>query len=265
MDRPEHLERNGRRLAMRRRPGRGPAILFLPGYASDMDGAKATALDSWAGAEGRSMLRFDYSGCGLSEGDFEAQTLAGWRDDAVFMIDSLEGPVVLVGSSMGGWLMLLAALARPERVAALVGIAAAPDFTDWGFDSAQKAAIREAGRIEEPSPYGEAPYVTTRAFWESGEALRLLDGEIAIDCPVRLLHGLDDRDVPWRVSLRLMERLRSADSAATLIKDGDHRLSRPGDLAHLIATVAALMPDGESSFTPGPAAAAKAGFSPREG
>jgi pimeloyl-ACP methyl ester carboxylesterase len=240
MDGPEFLERGGRRLAFRRRAGRGPTLVFLPGYMSDMDGGKATALDSWAEASGRAMLRFDYSGCGLSEGDFEAQTLAGWRDDALAMIDSLDGPVVLIGSSMGGWLMLLAALARPRRVRALVGIAAAPDFTDWGFDSARKAAIRDHGRLEEPSPYGEAPYVTTRAFWESGESLRLLDGDVAIDCPVRLLHGLDDADVPWRISLRLMERLRSADVRATLIKGGDHRLSRPGDIAHLIATVETL-------------------------
>lgn len=240
MDDLDYLDRDGRRLARRHRPGRGPTIVFLPGYMSDMDGGKATALDSWAEAQGRAMLRFDYAGCGLSDGEFEAQTLAGWRDDVLAMIDSLEGPVVLVGSSMGGWLMLLAALARPERVHALVGIAAAPDFTDWGFDSAQKAAIREKGRLEEPSPYGEAPYITTRAFWDSGEALRLLDGAIAIDCPVRLLHGLDDPDVPWRVSLRLMERLASDDVRTTLIKGGDHRLSRPGDIAHLIATVEAL-------------------------
>jgi pimeloyl-ACP methyl ester carboxylesterase len=246
MDPPEHLERNGRRLAFRHRRGRGPTIVFLPGYASDMDGGKATALDAWAAEQGRAMLRFDYAGCGLSEGDFEAQTLAGWRDDALAMIDSIEGAVVLVGSSMGGWLMLLAALERPERVAGLVGVAAAPDFTAWGFDEAQKRTIRETGRLEEPSPYGDAPYVTTRAFWESGESLRLLGGEIGIGCPVRLLHGLDDADVPWRISLRLMERLRTADARATLIKDGDHRLSRPGDIAHLIATVAGLMPDKDA-------------------
>lgn len=246
MDGPEFLEREGRRLAFRRREGRGPTLLFLPGYMSDMDGGKASALDSWAEANGRAMLRFDYAGCGLSGGDFEAQTLAGWRDDALAMIDMADGPAIVVGSSMGGWLMLLVALARPERVSALVGIAAAPDFTDWGFDPAQKAAIRSDGRLEEPSPYGEAPYVTTRAFWESGESLKLLGGEIAIDCPVRLLHGLDDEDVPWRISFRLMESLRTADARTTLIKGGDHRLSRPGDIAHLIATVEALMPTLEA-------------------
>ncbi|HEX8127322.1 MAG TPA: alpha/beta hydrolase [Allosphingosinicella sp.] len=236
----------GRRLAFRHRRGRGPTLVFLPGYMSDMEGGKATALDSWAGSNGRSMLRFDYAGCGLSEGAFEDQTLPGWRDDALAMIDSVEGPVVLVGSSLGGWLMLLAALARPGRVAALVGIASAPDFTDWGFDEAQKRTLREAGRVEEPSPYGNSPYVTTRAFWESGEALKLLGGAIPIHCPVRLLHGLDDSDVPWRISIRLVERLESPDVRTILVKDGDHRLSRPGDIALLIETVEGLVPDKDA-------------------
>ena len=231
----------GRRLACRRRPGSGPTLVFLPGYMSDMEGGKATALDGWAEASGRAMLRFDYGGCGASEGDFESQTLADWQADAIAAIDSLEGPVLLVGSSMGGWLMLLAALARPERVHALVGIAAAPDFTDWGFTDDQKRAIREAGRLEEPSPFGEAPYVTTRGFWESGEALKLLDGPIGIDCPVRLLHGLADSDVPWSVSLRVMESLATSDARTILVKEGDHRLSRPADIALLIETVEGLI------------------------
>jgi pimeloyl-ACP methyl ester carboxylesterase len=241
MDAHDFLDRDGRRLACRHRRGDGPTLVFLPGYMSDMEGGKASALDSWAQAQGRSMLRFDYSGCGLSDGDFEAQTLAGWRDDSLAMIDRVEGPVVLVGSSMGGWLMLLCALARPDRIAGLVGIAAAPDFTDWGFDESQKRIIRERGRLEEPSPYGDSPYVTTRAFWESGEALKLLGGEIAISCPVRLLHGLDDSDVPWRISLRLTETLRSADVQTLLVKGGDHRLSRETDIALLLRAVAALL------------------------
>ena len=239
----EHLEiAAGRRLAYRHRRGRGPTILFLPGYMSDMDGSKATALDVWAEAQGHAMLRFDYGGCGTSEGAFEAQSLADWRDDVIAMIDQVaEGPVVLVGSSMGGWLMLLAALARPARVKGLVGIAAAPDFTSWGFSEEQKRIIRAEGRLEEPSGYSDQPYVTTGTFWESGETLRLLGAPINIRCPVRLLHGQADADVPWSISLQLAERLRSADVQATLIKDGDHRLSRDQDIALLIQVVAALL------------------------
>ena len=229
------------RLARKHRPGRTPTLVFLPGYMSDMEGGKATALDAWAGREGQAMLRFDYTGCGASPGEFEAQTLQAWRDDTVAMIDSVGGPVVLVGSSMGGWLMLLAAIARPERVAGLVGIAAAPDFTSWGFTEEQKLAILREGRLVEPSPYGEAPYVTTRAFWESGESLRLLHAPVEIDCPVRLLHGEEDADVPWSWSLALLQRMRSADVQMTLVKGGDHRLSRDCDIALLIATVEALM------------------------
>ncbi|HWH17752.1 MAG TPA: alpha/beta hydrolase [Allosphingosinicella sp.] len=231
------------RLAYRYRRGDGPVLLFLPGYMSDMEGGKATALDAWAADEGRAMLRFDYSGCGASDGDFETQTLANWRNDVLAMMEDVleDQPVVLVGSSMGGWLMLLAALARPAQVKALVGIAAAPDFTGWGFTPEQKMTILREGRLVEPSPYGERPTVTTRAFWESGEALRLLHQEIPIDCPVRLLHGQADADVPWTWGLDLVRQLRSADVQATFVKDGDHRLSRPGDIALLIATVKNLL------------------------
>ena len=223
--------------------GAGRRLIFLPGYASDMDGDKATALDAWAAAEGRAMLRFDYGGCGASGGEFEAQSLADWRDDVLAMIDQVvEGPVVLVGSSMGGWLMLLAALARPERVVGLVGIAAAPDFTSWGFSEEQKMTIlREGPARASPIPMATSRTVTTRAFWESGEALRLIHAPIAIDCPVRLLHGQADADVPWTWSLELARQLRSADVQTILVKDGDHRLSREPDLALLIATVETLM------------------------
>ena len=236
------LDRDGRRLAYRARAGLGPTLIFLPGYRSDMEGGKATALDSWAEARGRAMIRFDYGGCGVSEGDFEAQSLADWRDDALAIIDRVaEGPVVLVGSSMGGWLMLLAALARPDRVAGLVGIAAAPDFTSWGFDAHQKDVIATAGKLEEPNPYDDVPYVTTRIFWESGETLKLLDGPIPIACPVRLLHGLADSDVPWRISLRILEQIEAPDAHLCLIKDGDHRLSREPDIERLIRTVEGLL------------------------
>ncbi|MDQ8756985.1 alpha/beta hydrolase [Sphingosinicella sp. LHD-64] len=230
------------RLAHHHRPDHGPTIVFLPGYMSDMAGTKALALDAWAEAEGRAMLRFDYSGCGESPGDFEAQTLGGWRDDVLAMIDEMvRGPVVLVGSSMGGWLMLLAALARPDRVKALIGIAAAPDFTDWGFTVEQKMAILHEGRLIEETPCGDQPYVTSRAFWESGEALRLMHSPLAIDCPIRLLHGQADKDVPWTWSPEIARLARSADVQVTLIKDGDHRLSRESDIALLIATVKTLL------------------------
>jgi pimeloyl-ACP methyl ester carboxylesterase len=240
----EHFEVGpGLHLAFRYRPGAGPTIMFLPGYASDMEGAKATALDAWAEREGRAMLRFDYAGCGASGGDFESQTLHNWRNDALAMMEEVieDQPVVLVGSSMGGWLMLLAALARPRQVRGLVGIAAAPDFTSWGFTQDQKMTILQHGRLERLSRYGEQPQVTSRAFWESGETLRLLHAPIAIECPVRLLHGQADADVPWTYSLELTKLLRSADIRATFIKDGDHRLSREGDIALLIATVHELV------------------------
>ena len=230
------------RLAYEHRPGRGPTLVFLPGYASDMSGAKALALDAWAAHTGRALLRFDYSGCGRSAGEFETQSLAQWRDDALGMIDEVAaGPVVLVGSSMGGWLMLLAALARPAQVKGLIGVAAAPDFTGWGYSEEEKMTILREGRIEQANPYGDAPTVTSRAFWESGEGLRLTHAPIAITCPVRLLHGQRDADVPWAWSLRLADLLHSADVQVTLIKDGDHRLSRECDLALLLSVVANLM------------------------
>jgi pimeloyl-ACP methyl ester carboxylesterase len=230
------------RLAHKHRAGRGPTIVFLPGYMSDMEGTKALALDAWAGRQNRAMLRFDYSGCGASPGDFEAQTLGQWRDDVLAMIDEVvRGPVVLVGSSMGGWLMLLAALERPDQVKALVGIAAAPDFTGWGFTEEQKLTILRDDRLVEETPYGDRPTVTTRAFWESGEALRLMHAPLAIDCPIRLLHGQEDADVAWTWAPEIARLARSADVQVTLVKDGDHRLSRDTDIALLIATVQTLM------------------------
>ena len=244
---PDYLDRPGRpRLAYRHTPGVGPAIVFLPGYMSDMAGGKATALFDWAAAEGHACLLLDYAGCGLSDGLFADQTLLDWRGDVLDLIDAkAEGPVVIVGSSMGGWLMLLTALALgqrdgPARVAGLVGIAAAPDFTDWGFSDAEKAIIQVEGALLEETPYSDQPYMTTRAFWQSGEANRLLDTEIPLACPVRLLHGEEDGDVPSEISLRLSAALASADVQVTLVKGGDHRLSRDTDIALLIDTVARL-------------------------
>ncbi|MEJ8631357.1 alpha/beta hydrolase [Sphingomonas sp. I4] len=213
-------------------------MVFLPGYASDMQGSKAVALEAWARANGSPFLRFDYGGCGESEGAFEDQALADWRDDVVAMLDTVvKGPAILVGSSMGGWLMLLAALARPDQVKALVGIAPAPDFTDWGFSEDEKMTILQAGRLERPNPYGPAPTVYTRRFWASGEANRLTFGPIAFDGPVRLLQGMADPDVPWQRTTHLTQLFRSADVQTVLIKDGDHRLSRDADIALLIRAV----------------------------
>lgn len=246
-DTPDYLDRAARpRLAFRFVAGTGPTIVFLPGYMSDMAGGKATALFDWAAAEGQACLLLDYAGCGLSDGLFGEQTLLDWRGDVLDLIDAkAEGPVILVGSSMGGWLMLLTALALvrrdgPARVAGLVGIAAAPDFTDWGFTPEEKAIILAEGELREETPYSDQPYVTTRTFWQSGEANRLLDGDIPLACPVRLLHGEEDGDVPPDISLKLSAALASADVQVTLVKGGDHRLSRDTDIALLINTVARL-------------------------
>jgi pimeloyl-ACP methyl ester carboxylesterase len=239
---PQYLTRpDGIRLAYRHLRGNGPTIVFLPGYMSDMQGSKAQALAAWAAANERAMLRLDYSGCGESEGAFEDGTLDIWRDDVLAVIRTVvAGPVILVGSSMGGWLMLIVAQALGAQVSALVGIAPAPDFTDWDFSEADKAKIEAKGRIKRPSDYGYEPMVITQGFWQSGQSNLQLADEIAIDCPVRLLHGQSDPDVPWQISMQLAEKLRSAGVQTILVKDGDHRLSREQDIALLIETVAKL-------------------------
>jgi pimeloyl-ACP methyl ester carboxylesterase len=233
-------------LAIRCLNGDGPTVIFLPGYASDMTGTKAIALDAWAVRTGQAYVRFDYSGCGESSGRFTDQTLDSWLDDTLRIIDGTTGAVILIGSSMGGWLMLLAALARPNRIAALIGIAAAPDFTEWGFSAADKERLMHGQDIWQPSDYG-APMLTTARFWSSGQALCLPKGILPIDCPVRLLHGQRDADVPWWHATELAERLRSTDVQITLIKDGDHRLSRDKDTGMLIATIENLI-----AVTPSP-------------
>ena len=231
-----------RRIAYRLREGRAPTLMFFPGYASDMEGAKALALDAFAERRGLAMLRFDYSGTGSSGGSFEEGTLERWLDESLAAVDRLtEGPLVLIGSSMGGWIALHAAVGRPPRVAAVVGIAAAPDFTEWGFTNEQKAELERAGRIEEANPYGPEPQIVTRAFRESGQRLLLLDGEIAIHCPVRLVHGEQDEDVPLDVAFRTMRRLRSADVQLLTVKGGGHRLSEPHEIAAILRTVAGLL------------------------
>ena len=236
-----HSLPDGRRIAYRHARGSGPTLVFLPGYMSDMAGGKATAVFDWAQANGRACLLLDYSGCGESAGKFADGTLSKWRDEVTALIAAhCPGKVVLIGSSMGGWLMLLAALALPAQIAALVGIAAAPDFTEWGFDADQKARLAAGETLYEDNPYGPEPTPTHAGFWQDGQRQRLLDGDIALDCPVRLIHGQADPDVPWEVSLRLAKALRSADVQVALIKDGDHRLSRDADIALLLRTIAAL-------------------------
>ena len=236
----EHAD--GIRLAYRKREGRGPTVVFLPGYASDMDGAKAVALDEFAEGRGLSMLRFDYAGTGLSDGAFVDGTLDGWLNDALLIVDRLtEGPVVLVGSSMGGWIALHVALRRPDRVTAMVGIAAAPDFTDWGYTAHEKTLLERDGRLEQPNPYGAEPQLTTHRFWRAGQAMLLLDNEMAIDCPVRLIHGDTDRDVPLEVAFRLKDKLRSADVQVTVIKGGGHRLSEAHEIQTILRTVSSLV------------------------
>ena len=237
-----HFEIDDRRIAYRLRQGRSPTLLFLPGYASDMDGTKALALDAFAEQRGLSMLRLDYSGTGSSGGEFEDGTLALWLEEALAAVDRLtQGAVILIGSSMGGWIALHLALLRAERVRALVGIAAAPDFTEWGFSTEQKATLQRDGRLEEPNPYGPEPSVFTHAFWESGQRLQLLGDDIALDCPVRLLHGEQDADVPLEVAFRLMRRLRSSDVQLNVLKGGGHRLSEPHEIRAILHAVEALL------------------------
>ena len=224
-----YLEVAGRRIAYRFLEGGSPTLLFLPGYASDMEGTKGLALDALAERRGSAMLRLDYSGTGSSGGRFEDGTLARWLEETLAALDRLiRGPVVPIGSSMGGWLALHVALLRPERVHALVGIAAAPDFTDWGFSAEQVAKL------------GAEPPMT-RGFWESGQKLLLLEREIPIDCPVRLLHGERDEEVPLDIALRTMRALRSADVQLNIIKGGGHRLSEPHEIDAILRTVADLL------------------------
>ncbi len=232
-------------LAWRKLAGRTPTVVFLPGFGSDMAGAKADALAAWCGARGQAFLRLDYSGHGESGGTFADGLVGRWRDDALAVIDAASaGPLVLVGSSMGGWLALLAALARRERVMALVGVAAAPDFTEdlmWeAMAPAEQQALMARGRLQVPSPYGP-PQTLTFAFIEDGRRHLLLRDPIALDIPVRLLHGQRDADVPWETAPRLAARLAGNDVQALLVKDGDHRLSRPADLALLFGLLAPLL------------------------
>jgi pimeloyl-ACP methyl ester carboxylesterase len=243
-DEPHLLElEDGRRIAARVREGRGPAtLLFLPGYASDMEGTKAISLDAWAAEREIGLVRFDYSGTGASPGEFADGTLDRWLEEAIAVTDQLtSGPVVAVGSSMGGWLALHLALKRPNRVRGLLGIAAAPDFTEWGYTGDEKQRLSIGERIEKPNPYGGDSEVTTAGFWCSGLNMLLLSGELAIDCPVRLLHGDQDAEVPVEIALRLKDVLRSADVQLSIVKGGGHRLSAPHEIRIMLRAVADLL------------------------
>jgi len=234
-----HTLYDGRRVAFRYTHGTGPCLVFLPGYLSDMSGSKATALFAEAQAKGRACLLLDYSGCGASGGDFAEGMLSAWRDEVLALVASyVSGPVLLVGSSMGGWLMLLVAEHLKHRLARMIGIAPAPDFTRWGYSEEQRAKLAAGETIFEPNPYGPEPTPTHAKFFADAECHLRLESMIDLTCPVRLLHGKADADVPWDVSLRLKAALRSADVQVTLVEDGDHRLSRDSDIALLKAIVA---------------------------
>lgn len=243
----KYLNRSGyESLAFVASPGQSPTVLFLTGFRSDMTGSKALHLEQHCRAAGRAFVRFDYRGHGASGGRFEEGCIGDWRDDTLAVIDQvIDGPVVLVGSSMGGWIMLLAALARPRRVAGLIGIAPAPDFTEtliWDrLTDDQRERLMTEGRLEEPSQYSDEPTIITRTLIEEGRRHLLLSAPIGIHCPVRLLHGMADPDVPYQVSLDLAQRLVGDDVRVTLIKDGDHRLSREQDLALLAQAIDELV------------------------
>ena len=232
----------GATIAYHRLEGTSPGVVFMGGFVSDMEGDKATALEAHCRRTGRAFVRFDYQGHGKSSGRFEDCTIGSWTEDAVGVLDELtSGPQVLVGSSMGGWIMLLAALARPDRIAALVGVAAAPDFTEvlmWNrYPPDVKEILLRDGVYNEPSAYSDTPYTITRALIEDGRNHLLLERPIAVHCPVWLIHGMEDPDVPWEHALMIADRLLGRHITITLVKDGDHRLSRPEDLARLCRIV----------------------------
>ena len=235
---------DGERMAWRRVAGQGPTVVWLGGFRSDMAGTKAQALADWAVGAGRAYLRFDYFGHGESSGDFARGTITRWREDALAVLDELvQGEAILVGSSMGRWVPCLAALARPERVKALALIAPAPDFTEKlmgpEIPPEGRAALAREGVWLRPSDYGD-PYPITRELLEDGDRWSVLPGPVGIEAPVRILQGGEDRDVPWRHALALAQALKTEDLVFTLVKDGDHRLSRPQDIARMLAMVAEL-------------------------
>jgi pimeloyl-ACP methyl ester carboxylesterase len=239
------IREDGETIAYLRRGGKSPGVVWLGGFHSDMNGAKAQALDSWAEARGHAYLRFDYFGHGASSGAFRDGTITRWRDDALAVLDRLcDGPQVLAGSSMGAWIALLVALARPEKVAALLLLAPAADFTEalvWRRMSPDiRAEVMERGAWQRPSAYGDDPYPITRALIEDGRRHLLLHAPIDIACPVHIIQGMQDPDVPWQHALKLFETL-SGNPTLTLIKTGDHRLSTQEDIASIAAALDAIL------------------------
>ena len=247
----ETFEVAGRRIAYRKREGAGPTLLFLPGYASDMEGTKALALDGFAERRGLAMLRLDYSGTGSSAGSFENGTLAMWLEEVLAAIDLLtEGPVVVIGSSMGGWIALRLAqeLAKRQdgpKLAGMVLIAPAPDFTsdliEPNLTKKEKASLAERGYFEERSAYSPEPNIYTRTLMEDGRDNSVLNGIIETGCPVHILQGMKDPDVPYQHAMKLVEHLPADDVVLTFVRDGDHRLSRPQDIERMLAAVKGLI------------------------
>ncbi|MBN9318595.1 MAG: alpha/beta hydrolase [Caulobacterales bacterium 68-7] len=242
------LDVDGAAIAWRKLEGRGPTVVWMGGFRSDMGGTKAQALADWAATTGRAFLRFDYFAHGESDGDFGEATITRWRGDSLAVLDQLtEGPLVLIGSSMGGWLACLVAAVRAERLAGLVLIAPAADMTERlmipGLSDEARADIAETGLWLRPSAYGDGPYPITRKLLEDGARWSILPGPVPIEAPVRVLQGRDDPDVPWGHALELFNGLNSRDAVFHLIADGDHRLSRPQDLDRLIAAVEELVAD----------------------
>lgn len=235
-----------RRIAFDVTPGKGPGVVFLGGFRSDKEGTKALALEAWARARGRAFLRFDYSGHGASSGDFLEGAIGDWYEDARAAILALtEGPQVLVGSSMGGWISLLMAREHPEKVAGLVTVAAAPDFTEdsmWGgFSETQRRALIEDGQVALPSDYSDEPYVITRRLIEEGRGRLVLRSALSLPMPVRMLQGTADTDVPVSVALRLLDHAEGPDMRLTLVKGADHRFSTPDCLKLIELSVAKVL------------------------
>ena len=247
MTQPQFLTTaQSRRIAYHQSAGQGPGVVFLGGFRSDMTGTKAQYLQDWAQAQGRAFLRFDYSGHGQSSGYFLDGVIGDWFEDALAAITHLtRGPQILVGSSMGGWISLLVARTIPQRVAGLVGIAAAPDFTEdsmWaGFSDAQRRSLIESGRVEVPSDYSDAPYIITRRLIDEGRDRLVLRSPLDLPFPVRLLQGTDDTDVPPAVALKLLGHVTCPDMTLTLVKGADHRFSTPDCLAMIPQAINALL------------------------